>query len=408
MRNGAARAALGLALALVCAAGGTARAGETQPPSVPVRDVAGLREALARATPGTQIVLAPGDYPGGVYIAGPHGEDGRPIVVAAADPKNPPTFRGGGTGLHLVDPAWVELRDLAFAGQAVNGLNIDDGGSFDTPAHHVVLRGLRVSDVGSDGNHDGIKLSGVTDFRLEGCTVERWGTGGGSAVDMVGCHRGVLQANTFRHREDAMGNTGIQAKGGTSDILIRRNRFENSGGRAVNIGGSTGLQFFRPPLEPGREHCEAAGIVVEGNTFLGGGAPVAFVGVDGAVVRFNTIYCPRRWALRILQENRSPGFVPSRRGEFTDNIVVFRSSQWAEGGVNAGPGTEPATFRFARNWWYCLDRPADTETLVRLPTPETQATCGKDPRFVAPEAGDLRLERNSPAAGAGADALPAP
>ena len=38
--------------------------------------------------------------------------------------------------------------------------------------------------------------------------------------------------------------------------------------------------------------------------------PVAFVGVDGATVRHNTIYRPRRWGLRILQENRAAGLRP--------------------------------------------------------------------------------------------------
>ena len=392
---------LSLGGALLCT-GATAE----PPATVRVRDVQAFRQALAQAKPGARIELAPGEYAGGIYLADVRGEEGKPIVIAAADPKAPPRFRGGAAALHLVDPAWVELRDLVFAGQTANGLNIDDGGSLDTPAHHIVLHGLRVSDVGSDGNHDGVKLSGVDDFRVEDCTVERWGTGGGSAVDMVGCHRGVFEGNTFRHREDAMGNTGIQAKGGTSEIVIRHNRFENSGGRAVNLGGSTGLAYFRPPLGEREEQFEARSIVVEGNTFIGGGAPVAFVGVDGAIVRFNTIYCPRRWALRILQETRAPGFVPSRRGEFTDNIVVFRSGQWSEGGVNIGPGTASATFRFARNWWYCVERPGDTQSLVTLPTPEVEGTYGRDPQFRDAATGDLRLTEGSPAEKVGAMALP--
>src|SRR6185436_17236812 len=115
----------------------------------------------------------------------------------------------------------------------------------------------------------------------------------------------------------------------------------------------TGLQFFRPKPQG----YEARAIRVEGNTFIGSDAPVAFVGVDGAVVRFNTIYRPHKWALRILQETHAPGFVPSRGGVFEDNVVVFRLEGWIEGGVNIGPGTAPATFRFARNAWYCEDRP---------------------------------------------------
>lgn len=218
---------------------------------------------------------------------------------------------------------------------------------------------------------------------------------------MVGCHRGIIESNLFRHT-DTVGSTGVQGKGGTSQIEVRRNRFENAGGRAVNIGGSTGRQFFRPPLKAGAAHWEAKDIRVEGNTFIGGGTPVAFVGVDGAVVRFNTIYHPKRWALRILQETRAPDFVPSRNGEFSDNIVVFDSRDWGEGGVNIGPGTAPQSFKFARNWWYCLDQPA--HSTPRLPTQEADGVYGKSPLLRNVTTGDLRLQPGSPAGKVGAEA----
>jgi hypothetical protein len=258
--------------------------------------------------------------------------------------------------------------------------------------------------VGPKGNRDGIKLSGVTDFRVEGCTLERWGAGG-SAIDMVGCHRGIIESNLFRHLPTGSeGANGVQTKGGSRDILIRRNRFEHAGSRGVNIGGSTGLQFFRPPLIPETESWEAKDIRVEGNTFIGSGAPVAFVGVDGAVVRFNTIYRPQRWALRILQETTAPGFVPCRRGTFTDNMVAFHSAEWATGGVNMGPNTAPATFQFARNWWFCLDNPARSRPA--LPVAEDAGVYGEPLQFRDPESGDLRLQSGSPANRVGAEALP--
>ena len=102
---------------------------------------------------------------------------------------------------------------------------------------------------------------------------------------------------------------------------------------------------------------------------------VAFAGVDGAVVRFNTIERPARWALRILQENKAPGFVACRNGQFTDNLIVFDSTRWSEGGVNIGAGTAPETFTFARNWWYCTDHPEQSRP--KLPTAETGGVYGK-------------------------------
>ncbi|MBI5771844.1 MAG: right-handed parallel beta-helix repeat-containing protein [Verrucomicrobia bacterium] len=368
MLSARSRPALGFVLAVVLA--GVAHATD-----IAVRDAAELRAAVAAVKPGSRLLLAAGDYGGGFLFAGLRGMAGNPIVIAAADPTRPPVFSGAKEGLHLTSPQFVELHDLVFEKLTANGLNIDDGGKYDLSAHHVVLRGIKVRDIGTGGNHDGIKLSGLADFRIVDCTVERWGTGG-EGIDMVGCHRGVIEGCTLRHT-DTTGVAAVQAKGGSADIAIRRNRFDHAGQRAINLGGSTGLEFFRPPLPATGEHAEARDIRVEGNTFVGAQAPIAFVNVDGAVVRFNTIERPGRWAIRILQQTRAPGFVPCRRGEFSDNVVIFESATWASGGVNIGPGTAPETFTFARNWWYCADRP-DRST-PQLPTKEIGGTYGRDP-----------------------------
>jgi hypothetical protein len=388
-------------LLVVAAAGASPAAGGDD--AVTVASVDALRLAVARAGPGTRIAVAPGTYEGGLHFENVRGAAGRPVVIEAEDPARPPLFRGGGTGLHLVDPWHVEVSGLAFEGQTGNGVNVDDGGTPGTPARHVVLRGLAVRDVGPEGNRDGIKLSGVEDFRVEGCTVERWGTGG-SGVDMVGCRRGTIERCVFRHTAGAIAGSGVQAKGGSRDVAIRRSRFEHAGGRAVNVGGSTGLAYFRPPLaEWSGPRFEARDVVVEGNTFLGGQAAAAFVGSDGGAFRFNTVYLPGRWALRILQETREPGFVPSRGAEVADNVFVFRSTSWSEGGVNVGPGTEPRSFRFARNVWFCLDAPGRTRDLVRVPAAEADGVYGEDPGLVDDPA---RARPGGPAARAGAHALP--
>lgn len=362
---------------------------------VPVRDAAGLRAAAASAGPGTRILLEPGTYPGGFHFVNLRGATNHPVILAAADPQRPPVIQGGANGMQLTDPQFVELQDLVFTGASGNGLNIDDGGSFDTPARGVVLRGLRVMDVGPTGNRDGIKLSGVVSFRVEGCTVERWGTGG-SAVDMVGCHQGLIVSNQFRHLPSTAsgGANGVQTKGGTRDVIIRRNRFEHAGARSVNIGGSTGLEFFRPPLPATGEKWEAKDIRVEGNTFVGSLSPIAFVGVDGAEVRFNTIHRPERWAIRILQETAAPGFVPCRGGKFIGNLVVFHSGQWASGGVNVGGGTAPGTFEFAGNAWYCVDAPGRSRPT--LPVAEREGTHGVAPRFLDEAGGDVSQAADSP------------
>ncbi|MHB1036397.1 MAG: right-handed parallel beta-helix repeat-containing protein [Pirellulales bacterium] len=355
-----------------------------------------LLAAVSSAKPGTRILLAPGNYEGGLYFNGPKGTAGKPIVLAAADPARPPVFRGGGDGLHFSEPEYLELDHLVIDRANLNGVNIDDGGTFDTPAHHVVLRGVVIRDNGPKGNLDGLKLSGLDDFQIDNCVFERWGDGG-SAIDMVGCHRGVIERSTFRHK-DNVGADGVQAKGGTRDLVVRACRFEHAGSRAVQIGGSTGLAFFRPKPEG----FEAKDVTVERCTFVGSDAPVAFVNADGATVRFNTIYRPTRWVVRILQETRSEGFVPCRNGRFTDNLVVFRAGELADA-VNVGSATSPGTFEFARNFWYCTNNPAKSK--LALPVAETDGVYGQDPQLRDAEKGDLRLQAGSPAKNIGADAI---
>lgn len=345
------------------------------------------QEEIASAKPGSRVVLAPGEYRG-FHLSDVRGLRGQPIVVVATGA----VFKGG---IQLSDVAYLEIEGLVIEGAPGNGLNIDDGGTFDTPSHHVVLRDVTVRDCGGRGNDDGVKLSGVDDFRLERCTVERWGRAG-SAVDMVGCHRGVIEGCTIRDREEGAAASGIQAKGGCRDVVIRRCRFEHAGTRAVNLGGSTGLPYFRPAPEG----FEAKDVTVEGCTFVGSQAPIAFVGVDGATVRFNTFDRPRKWFFRILQETREEGFVPCRRGSFTDNLVVYRSDEVATP-VNVGPGTAPETFEIARNYWFCIDDPARGPP--RLPVEEKDAAGGKDPMLGE----DLRPAERSPARRHGAGALPA-
>ncbi|MCS7185394.1 MAG: right-handed parallel beta-helix repeat-containing protein [Armatimonadetes bacterium] len=368
---------------------------------VKVSNSAELRFAILRAKPGEKILLSPGEYEGGLFFQNVKGEPNKPITIAALDPANPPVIKGGGECLHFSEAAYLELHNLVLVGARYNGLNIDDGGTFETPARNIKLVGLLVRDIGPQGNCDGIKLSGVTDFRVERCTVERWGDGG-QGIDMVGCHNGVIENCVLRFEDDK--GFGIQAKGGSSNIVIRRCRFERAGARAVQIGGSTGLQFFRPPLKKGEAHAEAKNISVEGCTFIGSTAAIAFVGVDGAVVRFNTIYRPKRWAFRILQETRAEGFVPCRNGVVTDNLIVFRSDEWFEGGINIGPETAPQTFVFARNWWYCTDKPELSKP--SLPVPEKEGVYGIDPKLVSPEEGHLKVAPDSPARKVGAHALP--
>jgi hypothetical protein len=192
----------------------------------------------------------------------------------------------------------------------------------------------------------------------------------------------------------------VQAKGGSSAVAVRDCLFVDGGGRAVNLGGSTGKPYFRPPAAA----YEAKDITVEGCRFTGSDVPVSFVGVDGAVVRYNTVYRPKRWIVRILQENTGEGMVPSRNGRFEHNVVVYNAAS-VRSPVSWGGGTQPETFTFTSNLWYAEDAPGRSRP--QLPAPETGGVYGTDPKVKPQPDGELSTPRTGPTAKIGARALPA-
>ncbi|HRK22903.1 MAG TPA: right-handed parallel beta-helix repeat-containing protein, partial [Fimbriimonadaceae bacterium] len=340
------------------------------PSIVRVTTRAEFQMALRDAKPGTKIIVARGTYKGGLFAENIHGTKERPIVISTTEGAE---IEGGVNGLHLSRVSHIRIENLSVFGATGNGINIDDGGDRKRLSSNISIVGVTVSDLPT-GNHDGIKLSGVRDFEIDEVRVHKWG---GSAIDMVGCHRGFIRRSSF----ESGGDNGVQVKGGSSDIVVERCRFYSSGQRGVNFGGSTGFEFFRPPLEEmvsGKRY-EARNIVVRGCQFYAATAAAAFVGVDGAQFEYNTIHAPTRWAFRILQETRDPSFVPSRGGVIARNLILFSSQAWSEGGVNVGPGTDPASFRFERNYWYCSDRPEVSRP--KLPTPEIDGVYGVDPEY---------------------------
>ncbi|HYF36257.1 MAG TPA: right-handed parallel beta-helix repeat-containing protein [Prosthecobacter sp.] len=327
-----------------------------------------LRQALTRLAPGATLKIAPGEYGPGHAIPAAQGTAAKPIVIEAADPKNPPRFTGGAVALHLQGCAFITIRHLHIQGQTGNGINLDDGGA---SSHHITLEHLFISDIGPKGNTDGIKLSGLTDFAVRHCRITGWG---GQAIDMVGCHRGLVESCHFEGKDGFAQATGPQAKGGSEDIVIRACTLVRAGQRPVHLGGSTGRPYFRPA----DAKYEARRITVEGCLIIGGMAGAVFTGSEDCSVRFNTFLNPEVWALRILQENQEPGMIPCRNNTFENNIITVTQGAlrtW----LNNSSGTAPETFKFANNWWFHhgqTQRP-------NLPSPELNGAYNLDPRLDA-------------------------
>jgi hypothetical protein len=334
-----------------------------------VRDDAQLKTALAKLRPGAVVRIAPGTYQPGLTVANVHGTAEQPIIIEGLDPRSPPRFDGGSQAWHLSDVSHLRLRWLDCRGQSHNGLNLDDGGTIDTPSHHVVLENLRVEDTGPNGNFDAIKCSGVDHLRILRCRISGWG---GQAIDFVGCHQAEIGHCVITGKPGFSQHTGPQFKGGSSDVRIHHCRLERAGMRPIQAGGSTGLPYFRPLDAP---H-EAARIRIEDNTILGGDCAVAFTGVRDCVFSNNRVVGPEKWVLRILQESRDARFARCGKVGFSNNTIVFERAK-VRTVVNIGPDTEPATFRFADNRWFAKDAP--DRSRPELPVAETGGVYGVDP-----------------------------
>ncbi len=311
--------------------------------SIEVRDTSELKSALRTVKSGDEIIIESGQYRGGHSLNGISGQPGRPIIITGRDPNNPPVFTEGTQALHLSDCNYIVLKNIKVAGFPSNGINIDDGGTFETPAHHILIENVTILDTGPQGNHDALKMSGVDLFIVRHCHLEGWA---GSAIDMVGCHQGVVEDCTFIGKSGHTQSSGIQMKGGTAELLVQCNLFRDTGERAINLGGSTGLPYFRPKVD----HYEASKIIVAGNRFVGSVTPVAWVTADGGSFHHNTIVLPDKWVLRILQETKEERFRPCHDGLFEKNLIVFDES--VQYFANVGPGTNPQSFTFRDNIWY--------------------------------------------------------
>ncbi len=358
--------------------------------------LASIREAVGRAGPGTRVLVHAGTYRGSIWLEDVRGEPGRPIAVVG-DGEVVLDAGGEGEVLHVAGATHFVLEGLTLRNASVNGLNVDDGGSAETPSEQVVLRRLVVRDIGSGGNNDCVKLSGLDRFFVLDSDVS--GCDAGDAIDMVGCHDGVIAGNRFH---DSPGSGGVQAKGGSADVLVHGNLFVDVEGRGVNAGGSTGDPYFRPLDAP----YEAARIVVVANVFVrpgvDSGAAIAYASCDGCVFANNTVWDPQTWVARILQDNPAERIVDCRDGLFANNVVVLDVADLRTF-VNVGAGTAPETFLFASNLWLARDQgpdwagPALTDGLP----PEEGGLYQLDPAFEDEDGQDFRIPAGSPAAGAG-------
>jgi hypothetical protein len=362
-----------------------------------------LAKAVRSATPGTAIRIFPGVYTPSenrshcLYSENMRGFAEAPLWIGGIPGHERPTLSGASSdAVHIAKGQYIVFHDFEIQNVGGNGLNFDDGGEYNdtTAASNVVFRNIRIHGVGSGGNQDCLKLSGLNNFYIFGCEIsDEGGNLQGSGIDMVGCHNGFI-FNNYCHNLSA---NAVQTKGGSTNVKITQNLFFNCGERSINIGGSTGNTFFRPPLSQEGINYEAVNLLVSENIIIGSNAPFAFVSASRCAFANNTVVRPARFLMRILQEGNVNGKCADNT--IADNIFYYDSDiapQWRI--INISQGTMPETFTITGNLFYNADTPSLQPSFPDNVTVENSIT-GKNPMFVGEF--DFHLQADSPAKGKG-------
>jgi len=348
-----------------------------------------LSQAAAVAIPGDTILVHQGTYGGGTFISNLQGNASQWIYIHAVQGETV-TYSGGSSAWQFSDGAYLHMKGFIFQQQTSNGVNMDDGGSYNTPSHHLVFDSCTFRDINATGNNDLLKMSGVDDFEIRNCIFLNGSTGAGDAIDMVGCHDGLIKNCRFEN----MGAASIQAKGGCRNIRIEANFFKDAGSRSLNLGGSTGLAFFRPINAP----YEAADLKVYSNIFIGSEAPIAYVGCINTEVVNNTIYVPTKWVIRILQETvDTTRFLPCGNNTFRNNIIYLDNQVTTQ--CNIGTDTDPQSFTFSNDLWFHSQN--SSWAGPSLPVTDANRIVGQNPLFVNASLENFDLQSGSPAIGNG-------
>ena len=330
--------------------------GEACGKDIEVRNGKELKQAVSNLADGDVVTIFPGKYPAGNMVSGVSD-----LTIKGSDPKNRPVFEGGNEAWHFTRTPGLTLKNIVARGQKGNGINLDDGGKLDEPVCGVTIENVVTEDTGPKGNFDGIKCSGLSGLTIRNCGVAGWG---GQAIDFVGCKDSLITGCVFTGKEGFSQNTGPQLKGGSEGIVIEKCRFVNAGERPIQVGGSTGMAFFRPL---GAKY-EARDITIRDNVIEGGVCATAFTGATDVDFVGNRIVRPVKWIFRILQETKEEGFLPCGDVRIIGNEIIFRREDVSHE-LNIGAGTAPESFVFKDNVWHAEDAPGKSKP--KLPVSET-------------------------------------
>jgi hypothetical protein len=154
-----------------------------------------IQLAMDRATPGTAILLKPGEYTGNFEFQNVQGTDESPIWLAAAEGRGTVTITAASNASPVIaffGEDNLVIQDLTLVGGS-NGIQGSQSGSnFTDLIHNIVIQGNTVT--GSVA--DGIKISQGVNVHVIENSVSHVGE---EAVDFVGVRESQISGNELSH-----------------------------------------------------------------------------------------------------------------------------------------------------------------------------------------------------------------
>lgn len=296
------------------------------------------------ARPGDEIVLEPGVHRP-ARIADLAGEPDRPIVIRARDANSLAEIRGGPSGLELVRPSHVEVRNLFIRDVAGAGLAIV--GDADRPARGVLLRNCLLSGCGVAGRTPAIRIERVEGLTIADSRIQGFGP---AAISIEPGRNVRLERIQLVSAESGPDRVGISISGGSDQVEIDRSSVASSLGAAFSIGW---------PVEgspPASEAALAANVSIR-NVLSVRNAVFVRIGSARAVdLRRNTIVDPLDTPLLVgpPPKDRPPAAAVRFRG----NLVAWTPNTLKRlSGVAAGSVDRPDV-EYGANLWFSPELPA--------------------------------------------------
>ena len=321
---------LEVAVASIMAAGGLALALPDAHSAEFRANPENYRGHLRGLQPGDRLLLAAGDYEGGLSVHGLHGTREQPVQIRALDAQRRPRFLGrqGRNTVSIVDSAFVEIADLDLDGRdvPVDAVKAEGHARY---AHHITLRNLYIAGHGASQSTIGISTKcPAWNWVIRDNVVVGAGTGmylgdsDGSAPFVAGLIEGNVILDTIgynlqiKHQKVRPALPGMPLE--ASATVIRRNVFRKGPNAATGEWARPNLLVGHfPPSGPGAEDT----YLIYGNFFYRNATEALFQGEGNIALYSNVLINPEGSAVHVQPHNALP-----ERIDIFQNTILARDS----------------------------------------------------------------------------------